>query len=117
MIQFFVNMLNYRLFSLIHDKRLSVPFLRSFHHEFSQPEPKKSLNGKVGNQKADELEAINSQTDNLTGALKKKYNIFREEESPEILDIYEERQRYQSQDEQEELMGDDSYAGLNLKRE
>ncbi|XP_065360734.1 uncharacterized protein 312 [Calliphora vicina] len=100
-------MINSRLFRLIHDKRLSVPILRCFHHEFSNPDLKKTLN-------VEEQKPAQQETD-LTRALGQKYKIFREEESPEILDIFEERQRYQSQDEPEEIE-DDSYMGLNLKR-
>ncbi|KAI8126397.1 hypothetical protein FF38_08415 [Lucilia cuprina] len=109
-------MLNSRLFRLIHDKRLSVPVLRCFHHEFTKPEPEKSPKEKQEKQNIQAESVNNQQEDNdLTRALGQKYKIFREEESPEILDIFEERQRYQTQDEPDEIE-DDSYAGLNLKR-
>lgn len=112
-------MLNSRLFRLIHDKRLSVPVLRCFHHEFTQPEPKKTDNKSGEKQEAGATVNTTSDvagTSQLTGALSQKYKIFKEEESPEILDIFEERERYQTQDDPEEEM-DDMYAGLNLKRE
>lgn len=109
-------MLKSKLFRFINNRKLSVPGLRSLHHEFSQPEPQKKLNQ---NQKSVEeklVESVNAaqQVDHLSGALSNKYKIFREAESPEILDIFEERERYQSQEEPEDLE-DDLYKGLNLK--
>ncbi|XP_075162074.1 ribosomal silencing factor RsfS-like protein, 312 [Haematobia irritans] len=100
-------MINYRIFRLIHEKRLRIPVLRSFHHEFSKPDSKTSDESKQNIEKTD--------TKPLTGAMSHKFKVFREEESPEILDVVEERERYQIEDDPHEVY-DDAYMGLNLKR-
>ncbi|XP_023164116.1 mitochondrial assembly of ribosomal large subunit protein 1 [Drosophila hydei] len=94
-------MIKTRIFRLIRDKRLSVPILRGFHHEFSKPEPQK--NGKID---------VKEQSF-VAGGVQNKYKVFRDEEAMEIFDV--EEARYQEQ----ELPLDaeeDQYMGLNLKR-
>lgn len=93
-------MIKTRIFRLIRDKRLSVPILRGFHHEFSKPEPQK--NGKID---------VKEQSF-VAGGVQNKYKVFRDEEAMEIFDV--EEARYQEQ----ELPLDaeeDQYMGLNLK--
>lgn len=109
-------MLNFRLFRLIFDKRLSVPTIRYFHHEFSQPEPNSDSKENTENKKNPQQKPANASSNKyiLTGAMSQKFKIFRDEESPEILDIYEEKERYQMQDESDEIV-DDNCVGLNLK--
>uniref|UniRef100_A0A1I8M8X8 Mitochondrial assembly of ribosomal large subunit protein 1 n=1 Tax=Musca domestica TaxID=7370 RepID=A0A1I8M8X8_MUSDO len=104
-------MINTRLFRLVRDKRLSVPVLRYFHDEFTKPELKR------GADKKQEKHTSDYETEQavLTGAMRHKFKEFREEESPEILDVVEERERYQTQDETDDLYSD-AYLGLNLKR-
>ncbi|TDG52962.1 hypothetical protein AWZ03_000505 [Drosophila navojoa] len=95
-------MIKTRIFRLIRDKRLSVPILRGFHHEFSKPEPQK--NAKV---------AEKEQQSFVAGGVQNKYKVFRDDEALEIFDV--EEARYQEQ----ELPLDaeeDQYMGLNLKR-
>ena len=109
-------MLHTRLFRLVHDKSLSVPIVRYFHHEFSQSEPKSEAKENEAKEK-DFPEKNTSASSNkyiLTGAMSQKFKVFREKESPEILDIYEEKERYQMQDESDEIV-DDACVGLNLK--
>lgn len=100
---------NFRLFRLIHDKRLSVPVLRCFHHEFNNPF---AINAKKP--KVDEDKPKVEDTPVLTGAISQKFKVFREEESPEIFDVVEERERYEQQDEPEDLY-ENAYVGLNLE--
>ncbi|XP_030385448.1 mitochondrial assembly of ribosomal large subunit protein 1 [Scaptodrosophila lebanonensis] len=109
-------MFNARIFRLVHDKRLSVPFLRCFHHEFSKPDPqlpsKEATNQKQLSQKREPL---------VTGAVKQKYKVFRDDEAVEIFDVEEARVRYQELEhqqtqEEEEESGPDQYYGLSLQR-
>ncbi|XP_073838877.1 ribosomal silencing factor RsfS-like protein, 312 [Musca autumnalis] len=104
-------MLSTRLFRLIHDKRLSVPVLRYFHDEFTKPEIKPATVKKQDNEVVQE----ESEPSILSGAMRHKFKEFKEEESPEILDVVEERERYQTQDEPDDMYND-AYHGLNLKR-
>uniref|UniRef100_A0A1I8PGQ6 Mitochondrial assembly of ribosomal large subunit protein 1 n=1 Tax=Stomoxys calcitrans TaxID=35570 RepID=A0A1I8PGQ6_STOCA len=108
-------MLSVRLFRLIHDKRLSVPFIRCFHHEFSKPEIKTGEGEKKNNKTSTGAITEESTESILTGAMSQKFKVFREEESPEILDVIEERERYQTEDDADDMY-DDAYMGLNLKR-
>lgn len=109
-------MLSSRLFRLVHDKSLSVPLVRYFHHEFSHPEPKSEAkeNGEKEKGSPEKITNASSNKYILTGAMSQRFKVFREEESPEILDIYEEKERYQMQDESDEIV-DDTCVGLNLK--
>ncbi|KAH8303596.1 hypothetical protein KR018_005622 [Drosophila ironensis] len=94
-------MLCNRVFRLIRDRRLSVPVLRCFHHEFSQPE------GQEPKQKKP----------NLVAGLQSKYKVFRDENSTEIFDV--EEARLQEQQLAEDPMEEDpesQYYGLNLQR-
>lgn len=96
-----------RVFRLIRDQRLSVPVLRCFHHEFSNPESKTPA--------AKSEEKPHNPFQNVVGGVQNKYKIFRDDEATEIFDV--EEARYQEQqlpgepDEQQ-----DQYYGLNLKR-
>lgn len=103
-------MINTRLFRLVRDKRLSVPVLRYFHDEFTKPELKRETDKKQEKLTSD----YETEQTVLTGAMRHKFKEFREEESPEILDVVEERERYQTQDEPDDLYSD-AYLGLNLK--
>ncbi|EDX08797.1 GD13614 [Drosophila simulans] len=91
-----------RVFRLVHDRRLSVPVLRCFHHEFSKP-PQQAANGQ-------EIEGNPEKT--LVAGVQDKYKIFRDEEATEIFDVEEARHQEQQLPEQEL----DHYYGLNLKR-
>ncbi|EDW50041.1 uncharacterized protein LOC6610310 [Drosophila sechellia] len=93
-----------RVFRLVHDRRLSVPVLRCFHHEFSKP-PQQAANGQ-------EIEGNPEKT--LVAGVQDKYKIFRDEEATEIFDIEEARHQEQQLPEQELEL--DHYYGLNLKR-
>uniref|UniRef100_T1PJN6 Mitochondrial assembly of ribosomal large subunit protein 1 n=1 Tax=Musca domestica TaxID=7370 RepID=T1PJN6_MUSDO len=104
-------MINTRLFRLVRDNRLSVPVLRYFHDEFTKPELKRETDKKQEKLTSD----YETEQTVLTGAMRHKFKEFREEESPEILDVVEERERYQTQDEPDDLYSD-AYLGLNLKR-
>jgi len=94
-----------RVFRLVHDRRLSVPVLRCFHHEFSKPpqQPGKSQ------------ETEDSPGKNLVAGVQDKYKIFRDEEATEIFDVEEARHQEQQLPEDSEL-DQDHYYGLNLKR-
>ncbi|KAI8038952.1 mitochondrial assembly of ribosomal large subunit protein 1 [Drosophila gunungcola] len=94
-----------RVFRLVHDRRLSVPFLRCFHHEFSKPPtvPEKSLEKEANPGK------------NLVAGVQDKYKIFRDEEATEIFDVEEARSQEQQLPEDSEPE-QDQYYGLNLKR-
>jgi len=94
-----------RVFRLVHDRRLSVPVLRCFHHEFSKPpqQPGKSQ------------ETEDSPGKNLVAGVQDKYKIFRDEEATEIFDVEEARHQEQQLPEDSELE-QDHYYGLNLKR-
>ncbi|XP_017861990.1 PREDICTED: mitochondrial assembly of ribosomal large subunit protein 1 [Drosophila arizonae] len=95
-------MIKTRIFRLIRDKRLSVPILRGFHHEFSKPEPQK--NSKL---------AEKEQQSFVAGGVQNKYKVFRDDEALEIFDV--EEARYQEQDLPLDTQ-EDQYMGLNLKR-
>lgn len=97
-------MLATRVFRLVHDKRLSVPILRCFHHEFSKPESPAT--------KAKEQEENSGP--NLVGGVQSKYKIFRDENSPEIFDVEEARHQEHQLTEEPDLE-EDKYYGLNLK--
>ncbi|XP_030572779.1 mitochondrial assembly of ribosomal large subunit protein 1 [Drosophila novamexicana] len=97
-------MLKTRIFRLIHDKRLSVPILRGFHHEFSKPEPQPT-NPNVKQQQ--EKKSF------VAGGVQNKYKVFRDEEATEIFDV--EEARYQERELPVEVE-QDQYFGLNLKR-
>ncbi|XP_064544392.1 mitochondrial assembly of ribosomal large subunit protein 1 [Drosophila montana] len=97
-------MLKTRIFRLIHDKRLSVPILRGFHHEFSKPEPQPT-NPNVKEQQ--EKKSF------VAGGVQNKYKVFRDEEAQEIFDV--EEARYQERELPAEVE-QDQYFGLNLKR-
>ena len=109
-------MLQTRLFRLVCDKSLSVPIVRYFHHEFSQPEPKSEAKENEAKEKGSPEKNTSASSNKyiLTGAMSQKFKVFREKETPEILDIYEERERYQMQDESDDIV-DDACVGLNLK--
>ncbi|XP_016972931.1 uncharacterized protein LOC108040147 [Drosophila rhopaloa] len=94
-----------RAFRLVHDKRLSVPVLRCFHHEFSKPPtvPAKTLEKEV------------NPDQNLVAGVQDKYKIFRDEEASEIFDVEEARYQEQQLPEDSELE-QDQYYGLNLRR-
>lgn len=96
-------MLKTRIFRLIHDKRLSVPILRGFHHEFSKPEPQPT-NPNVKDQQ--EKKSF------VAGGVQNKYKVFRDEEATEIFDV--EEARYQERELPVEVE-QDQYFGLNLK--
>nr|XP_016993256.2 LOW QUALITY PROTEIN: uncharacterized protein LOC108054707 [Drosophila takahashii] len=95
-----------RVFRLVHDKRLSVPVLRCFHHEFSkppgQPEKTEETQGNPGK--------------NLVAGVQDKYKIFRDEEATEIFDVEEARHQEQQQLPEDSELEQDHYYGLNLKR-
>ncbi|XP_017138646.1 uncharacterized protein LOC108153285 [Drosophila miranda] len=98
-------MLISRVFRLIHDKRLSVPVLRCFHHEFSTPPTEPSITKK----------SQGNPFQNLVGGVQNKYKVFRDDEAPEIFDVEEVRHQEQHQpDESDAAL--DQYYGLNLKR-
>lgn len=107
-------MLNSCLQRLIANRRLSFPVLRYFHEEFTKPEIQKPDESKKNNSKTEESESVPSNESILTGAISQKFKVFREEESPEILDVVEERERYQSQDDPDDFY-DNLFMGLNLK--
>ncbi|XP_022215535.2 uncharacterized protein LOC111069682 [Drosophila obscura] len=94
------------LFRLIHDKRLSVPVLRCFHHEFSKPptEPSK-----------DKSQENRNPFQNLVGGVQNKYKVFRDDEAPEIFDVEEARHKEQNLPDESDA-AQDQYYGLNLKR-
>ncbi|XP_034481442.1 mitochondrial assembly of ribosomal large subunit protein 1 [Drosophila innubila] len=98
-------MLKTRIFRLIRDKRLSVPILRGFHHEFTKPEPQAKPNVNK--------EAENSSASFVAGGVQSKYKVFRDEEATEIFDV--EEARYQERELPVEAE-EDQYMGLNLKR-
>ncbi|XP_037938808.1 mitochondrial assembly of ribosomal large subunit protein 1 [Teleopsis dalmanni] len=100
-----------RLFRLVRDKRLSAPFLRCFHHEFTQPDPKKT----VADNSKQESTSQKLSEEIISGAVRQKYTVFRDEDAVEIFDVEEERNRYQQKDKSEHMIVDD-YMGLNLKR-
>ncbi|EDV50155.1 uncharacterized protein LOC6545691 [Drosophila erecta] len=93
-----------RVFRLVHDRRLSVPVLRCFHHEFSKPPPQPA--------KGQETEGDPAKT--LVAGVQDKYKIFRDEEATEIFDV--EEARHQEQELPEQELEPDHYYGLNLKR-
>ncbi|XP_017103976.2 uncharacterized protein RsfS312 [Drosophila bipectinata] len=97
-------MLATRVFRLVRDKRLSVPILRCFHHEFSKPESSATQAKEEGNS-----------GQSLVGGVQNKYKIFRDENSPEIFDVEEARQLEQQLTEEPEIE-EDKYYGLNIKR-
>ncbi|SPP87504.1 blast:Mitochondrial assembly of ribosomal large subunit protein 1 [Drosophila guanche] len=100
-------MLISRVFRLIHDKRLSVPVLRCFHHEFSKPPTEQP--------KEKEAQVNRNPFQTLVGGVQNKYKVFRDDEAPEIFDVEEARhQEQQLPDESDEAL--DQYYGLNLKR-
>ncbi|XP_017060012.1 mitochondrial assembly of ribosomal large subunit protein 1 [Drosophila ficusphila] len=92
-----------RVFRLIHDKRLSVPILRCFHHEFSKPPTP-----------PEEKEASPGQ--NLVAGVQNKYKVFRDEDATEIFDVEEARYQEQHQFPVDSELEQDQYYGLNLKR-
>lgn len=95
-------MLSSRVFRLIKDIRLSVPIInhtKYFHDEFKNPEP---------------LKPKDDTTQQLPSDVRHKYKIFRDEDSPEIFDVEEEKERYQIQDEPEVDVNEE-FLGLNLK--
>ncbi|KAH8259635.1 hypothetical protein KR026_008184 [Drosophila bipectinata] len=96
-------MLATRVFRLVRDKRLSVPILRCFHHEFSKPESSATQAKEEGNS-----------GQSLVGGVQNKYKIFRDENSPEIFDVEEARQLEQQLTEEPEVE-EDKYYGLNIK--
>lgn len=58
-----------------------------------------------------------SETSNLNlGDMRKKYRVFREEESEIILDVQEERLKYLQLLEENEVQEADPFAGINLER-
>ncbi|XP_043647939.1 mitochondrial assembly of ribosomal large subunit protein 1 [Drosophila teissieri] len=93
-----------RVFRLVHDRRLSVPVLRCFHHEFTKP-PQQPAKGQ-------EIEGNPAKT--LVAGVQDKYKIFRDEEATEIFDVEEARNLEQELPEEE--VEPDQYYGLNLKR-
>lgn len=96
-------MFSLKYFRLLRYTKPSYSLLRCFHHEFSKPESV-----------TDKHKKLSSEPTNLAGAVSKKYKEFRDEDSLEIFDIEEERQRYQTKD-QTEMELDDQYLGLNLQ--
>lgn len=67
----------------------------------------------------DDIPKILSKTvnDDISGSVTKsgKYEVFKDENAPLILDVYEERQRVHDLEEVDEEI--DEFSGLNLKRE
>ncbi|XP_055845270.1 mitochondrial assembly of ribosomal large subunit protein 1 [Episyrphus balteatus] len=95
-------MLSSKVFRLIHDIRFTIPIIshtKYFHHEFKNPEPLKP--------KDDTKQKVPSD-------VRHKYKVFRDEDSPEIFDVEEEKERYHIEDEPE-LDTSEEFLGLNLK--
>ncbi|XP_067646202.1 uncharacterized protein [Eurosta solidaginis] len=117
-------MLNFNVIrgtSAIRNAQFNAFLTRTFRHEFNQKEPKnltiKEDNVDLKSTQNAPAEGASKfqQKDTLSGAIKRKYQIFYDEDSSEIFDVEEERQRYQIEEEPKVVVHDEFF-GINLNR-
>ncbi|XP_018792175.1 PREDICTED: uncharacterized protein LOC108970914 isoform X2 [Bactrocera latifrons] len=94
--------------------RLSIPFLRSFNHGFTEAGSRKSKGSET--EKVAPSTVTNSTPvikHEVSGSVSHKYQIFQDADANEIFDVEEERYRYQNEPEPKNTEHNE-YLGLNL---